>query len=43
MAWEKVEAHTEGFRGSTGYQDWERLLHHFHEPFPTVERFVAAP
>ena len=28
-----------GFRGSEGYQEWRRLLHHFYDPFPMVEHF----
>ena len=38
--WETLEDHTQGFRGSAGYQDWKKLLHHFYEPFPTVEHFT---
>lgn len=38
--WETLEAHTVGFRGSAEYQQWRALLHHFYEPFPTVEHFV---
>ena len=30
----KAEDHTEGFRGSTEYQEWRRLLHHFYRPVP---------
>lgn len=37
--WETLEAHTKGFRGSAEYQDWKKLLHHFYDPFPTVEHF----
>jgi heme-degrading monooxygenase HmoA len=37
--WETLEAHTHGFRESAGYQDWKRLLHHFYDPFPTVEHY----
>ena len=37
--WESLEAHTIGFRGSAEYQDWKRLLHHFYDPFPTVEHY----
>lgn len=37
--WESIEAHTVGFRGSPEYQDWKRLLHHFYDPFPTVEHY----
>ena len=39
--WETIEARTEGFRGSAEYQDWKKLLHHFYDPFPTVEHYVA--
>lgn len=39
VQWETLEAHTEGFRGSAEYQDWKKLLHHFYEPFPTVEHY----
>ncbi|GAA5533072.1 antibiotic biosynthesis monooxygenase [Deinococcus aluminii] len=38
--WETLEAHTVGFRGSPEYQEWRALLHHFYDPFPTVEHFV---
>ena len=37
--WETLEAHTVGFRGSEQYQEWKRLLHHFYDPFPTVEHY----
>jgi heme-degrading monooxygenase HmoA len=37
--WENLEAHTVGFRGSERYQEWKRLLHHFYDPFPTVEHY----
>jgi heme-degrading monooxygenase HmoA len=37
--WEKLEYHTIGFRGSEGYQEWRKLLHHFYDPFPTVEHY----
>ena len=37
--WESLEAHTIGFRGSAEYQHWKRLLHHFYDPFPTVEHY----
>ena len=37
--WTTLEAHTVGFRQSPEYQDWKRLLHHFYDPFPTVEHF----
>ena len=37
--WDTLEAHTVGFRGSPEYQDWKRMLHHFYDPFPTVEHY----
>ena len=39
VKWETLEAHTVGFRGSEGYQEWKRLLHHFYDPFPNVEHY----
>jgi heme-degrading monooxygenase HmoA len=39
VRWESVEAHTQGFRGSPEYQRWKALLHHFYDPFPTVEHY----
>ncbi|MDF5707336.1 MAG: antibiotic biosynthesis monooxygenase [Nostoc sp. S4] len=39
VRWESLESHTVGFRGSTEYQEWKKLLHHFYDPFPTVEHF----
>ena len=41
VQWETLEDHTEGFRGSAGYQDWRALLHHFYEPFPVVEHYES--
>ncbi len=40
VEWEQLADHTEGFRGSDRYQEWRRLLHHFYDPFPTVEHYV---
>lgn len=37
--WETLEAHTVEFRGSDQYQQWRKLLHHFYDPFPTVEHY----
>ena len=37
--WKKLEDHTVGFRGSPQYQEWRKLLHHFYDPFPTVEHY----
>jgi heme-degrading monooxygenase HmoA len=39
VEWRRLEDHTDGFRGSTAYQDWRALLHHFYDPFPVVEHF----
>lgn len=41
VEWDTLEAHTEGFRGSDEYQQWRQLLHHFYDPFPTVEHYEA--
>lgn len=37
--WERLEDHTVGFRQSVEYQRWRALLHHFYDPFPTVEHY----
>ena len=42
VEWEKLTDHTEGFRGSKEYQEWKGLLHHFYNPFPTVEHYEGA-
>ncbi|MEO0572258.1 MAG: antibiotic biosynthesis monooxygenase [Bacteroidota bacterium] len=34
--WESLEDHEQGFRKSSEYQEWKKLLHHFYEPFPEV-------
>ena len=39
VRWESLEDHTIGFRTSPQYQDWKALLHHFYDPFPTVEHY----
>lgn len=39
--WQTLADHTQGFRGSPQYQDWKTLLHHFYDPFPTVEHYEA--
>ena len=38
--WRDLESHTQGFRGSPAYQRWKALLHHFYDPFPTVEHYT---
>ena len=41
LVWrETLEDHTVGFRGSAEYETWRKLLHHYDDPFPTVEHFV---
>ncbi|GAA4947280.1 antibiotic biosynthesis monooxygenase [Algibacter agarivorans] len=37
--WETIEDHEIGFRKSDEYQEWKALLHHFYDPFPTVEHY----
>lgn len=37
--WATLEDHTVGFRMSPDYQKWKELLHHFYDPFPTVEHY----
>lgn len=41
IQWQTLEDHTIGFRGSPRYQEWKALLHHFYDPFPTVEHYAA--
>lgn len=40
VRWQSLEHHMTGFRQSPQYQEWKRLLHHFYDPFPTVEHYV---
>jgi heme-degrading monooxygenase HmoA len=44
VSWETLEDHTIGFRESPDYQRWKALLHHYYDPFPSVEHYdpVAA-
>jgi heme-degrading monooxygenase HmoA len=39
VGWDTLEDHTEGFRGSADFQRWREMLHHFYDPFPTVEHY----
>lgn len=39
VEWERLEDHTEGFRGSPAFTEWRRLVGDFWEPKPTVEHF----
>ncbi|MGH2346134.1 MAG: antibiotic biosynthesis monooxygenase family protein [Chloroflexota bacterium] len=41
VEWATIEDHIVGFRGSPEYQEWKQLLHHFYDPFPTVEHYEA--
>ena len=41
IEWERLEDHTEGFRGSPAYEKWRAALHQFYDPFPVVEHFEA--
>jgi heme-degrading monooxygenase HmoA len=40
VEWDHLEDHTEGFRGSAAYAEWKDLLHHFYDPFPTVDHYA---
>ncbi|NRF25464.1 antibiotic biosynthesis monooxygenase [Vibrio coralliilyticus] len=39
--WQTLEDHEIGFRQSVEYQEWKALLHHFYDPFPTVEHYES--
>jgi heme-degrading monooxygenase HmoA len=39
VEWQRLEDHTDGFRGSIAYEDWRAQLHRFYDPFPVVEHF----
>ena len=39
VRWQTLEDHTEGFRNSSEYLEWKKLLHHFYDPFPVVEHY----
>ncbi|KIQ62084.1 antibiotic biosynthesis monooxygenase [Kitasatospora griseola] len=39
VEWGTLEDHTEGFRRSPEYGRWRELLHHYYDPFPTVEHY----
>jgi heme-degrading monooxygenase HmoA len=39
VEWDRLEDHTEGFRGSPEYQQWRDLLHRFYDPFPVVDHY----
>jgi heme-degrading monooxygenase HmoA len=39
IEWEKLEDHTVGFRTSSEYQEWKKILHPYYDPFPIVEHY----
>jgi heme-degrading monooxygenase HmoA len=39
VEWDSLDDHMVGFRGSPDYERWRALLHHFYDPFPTVEHY----
>jgi heme-degrading monooxygenase HmoA len=39
VEWETIEDHNIGFRTSEAYKHWKKLLHHYYNPFPTVEHY----
>ncbi len=41
VGWDHLEDRTQGFRGSPEFERWKGLLHHFYDPFPTVEHYES--
>lgn len=41
VRWRTLEDHTIGFRTSAEYQEWKALLHHFYDPFPSVQHYTS--
>ena len=39
VRWRTLADHDPGFRQSSQYQDWKKLLHHFYDPAPWVGHF----
>ena len=39
VKWRNLEDHETGFRCSSQYLQWKKLLHHFYNPFPEVLHF----
>jgi len=39
--WETLNDHEVGFRQSEDYMRWKQLLHHFYDPFPSVEHYQS--
>ena len=40
VRWQTLEDHEVGFRQSSEYQAWKKLLHHFYDPFPVVSHYA---
>ena len=40
VRWETLADHEVGFRQSPEYLAWKALLHHYYDPFPTVEHYA---
>lgn len=40
VKWRSITDHEIGFRKSPQYEEWKALLHHFYDPFPTVQHYV---
>lgn len=40
VEWATIEDHETCFRKSAAYQEWKKLLHHFYDPFPTVQHYI---
>ncbi len=41
VEWDSLEDHTITFGQSEQYQHWKQLLHHYYDPFPTVEHYES--
>jgi len=41
VKWETLNNHEIGFRQSSEYQEWKKLLHHFYEPFPEALHYKS--
>ena len=40
VEWNSIDDHVNGFKTHKKYEEWKNLLHHFYEPFPTVEHYI---
>jgi heme-degrading monooxygenase HmoA len=40
VQWDTIDDHMIGFRESPAYDEWRARLHHFYDPFPTVEHYT---